>query len=513
MSERFSFPGFSLRTKLVLSYLLVALSAILILTIVVSLAVQNYFASWQKDQLQVRAENLAQQIGVAYRAQGGWDNVYLHIETDGPVLLVITDASGHQLNYLEPRGLPLNDDNEPVLTQALAQALHGQEVQGHIEAASNDNFFSGLDISVPLRYNGQANGQLIGALLLAVPEQYPNGFSPYAFLTNVNQAILLAGLLVALAVVICSFVMVRRLTRPLTALTQAAEQMKSGNYTQRVTPPKGKDELERLAVTFNAMADTIEADVNELRHQEQWRRDLLANIAHDLATPLTAIQGFSEALADNVITAPEARQETAQLIGREVQRLRRLVGEMQHMTSLESGRIQPELAPLDMHALVDETLAVIKPECEQAGICLYNEIAPTTPSVLADSDRITQVLLNLLDNARRHTPAGGKITVEAQLKGQMLLVSVRDTGTGISASDLPYIFERFYKVDRARSASGDRGSGLGLSIVKAIITAHGGTISAISEPGKGTCIQFSLPLVPSNSPTEEPSSRSVEVSR
>ena len=145
----------------------------------------------------------------------------------------------------------------------------------------------------------------------------------------------------------------------------AAEQMKSGNYTQRVTPPKGKDELERLAVTFNAMADTIEADVNELRHQEQWRRELLANIAHDLATPLTAIQGFGEALADNVITDPEARQETAQLIGREVQRLRRLVGEMQQMTSLESGRIQLELAPLDIHALVDETLAVIKPEQPQ----------------------------------------------------------------------------------------------------------------------------------------------------
>src|SRR6266516_4614187 len=546
MSERFSFPGFSLRTKLVLSYLLVALSAILILTIVVSLAVQNYFASWQKDQLQVRAENLAQQIGVAYRAQGGWDNVYLHIETDGPVLLVITDASGHQLNYLEPRGLPLNDDNEPVLTQALAQALHGQEVQGHIDASSNDNFFSGLYISVPLRYNGQANGQLIGALLLAVPEQYPNGFSPYAFLTNVTQAILLAGLLVALAVVICSFVMVRRLTRPLTALTQAAEQMKSGNYTQRVTPTTGKVELERLAVTFNAMADTIEADVNELRHQEQWRRDLLANIAHDLATPLTAIQGFSEALADNVITDPEARQETAQLIGREVQRLRRLVSDMQQMTLLESGRIQLDQEPLDLHTLVDEVLEVILPECEQVGISLRNEIDPTTPAVLADSDRMTQVLLNLLDNARRYTPVGGRITIGAKIKdgelqtwrpspeyqydegthaqhlqaegaqawrpqgeplhfrnveaptrmdirNKWLTVWVSDTGTGINARDLPYIFDRFFRSDRARSGESG-GSGLGLAIIKAIITAHGGTICAESTPGKGTCITFTLPL-------------------
>src|SRR5205823_3862588 len=210
------------------------------------------------------------------------------------------------------------------------------------------------------------------------------------------------------------------------------------------------------------MADTIGADVNELRHQEQWRRDLVANIAHDLATPLTAIQGFGEALADNVITDPEARQETAQLIGREVQRLRRLVGEMQQMTSLESGRIQLELAPLDIHALVDETLAVIKPECEQAGICLHNKIAPTTPPVLADSDRITQVLLNLLDNARRHTPAGGKISIGASLEpvhsqgsaqgeAQWLNVWVSDTGVGIGPVDLPYIFDRFFRIDRSRT--------------------------------------------------------------
>src|SRR5205814_1233789 len=130
------------------------------------------------------------------------------------------------------------------------------------------------------------------------------------------------------------------------ALTVAAEQMKRGDYAQRVVPPKSGDELEHLTVTFNAMADTIAADVAELRRQEQLRRDLIANIAHDLATPLTAIQGFSEALADNVISDTEARQETAQLIGREVQRLRRLVGDMQHMTSLESGRAQLDLAPL-----------------------------------------------------------------------------------------------------------------------------------------------------------------------
>ena len=242
------------------------------------------------------------------------------------------------------------------------------------------------------------------------------------------------------------------------------------------------------------MADTIEADVTELRRQEQVRRDLIANIAHDLATPLTAIQGLSEALADDLITDTNARQETAQRIGREVQRLRRLVADMQHMSALESGQVPLDLAPLDLYALVNETLTVLAPEFESAGLSVSNEIAPTTPPVLADSDRITQILLNLLDNARRHTPAGGSIRITATPGEKLLTISIDDTGSGIESDDLPYIFERFYRADRSRTGT-TGGSGLGLSIVKAIITAHGGTIRAESTPGQGTSIVFSLPLV------------------
>ncbi len=492
-------PELSLRIKLILSYLGVALGAILILAIVVSIAVQNYFASTEQNLLRAHAVYEAQYIEYQYRALGSsWDRVSPErIQTSDPVLLIVTDTNNAQLLCRQPTFLSLDCD-DPALKQALVQALQGQEVTGHIQGSTdNSSAFSGLYISLPLRSNEQANGQIIGAMLLAEPEQYPTGFSPYDFLANVNQAIFITGLVVAFIVLIFSMLLARRLTRPLESLTAAAEQMKSGNYSQRVTPPKSRDELERLTVSFNAMAGTIESDVNELRRQEQLRRDLLANIAHDLATPLTAIQGFSEALADDVIADAGARQETAQLIGREVQRLRRLVGDIQDMTSLESGRAHLDLAPLDLHSLVDETLAVMRPECEQAGISVQNEIAPTTPLVLADSDRITQVLLNLLDNARRHTPAGGKLTVGARPAGKMLTVCVSDTGTGIDPADLPHIFERFYRVDRARTTS-TGGSGLGLAIVKAIITAHGGTISAESSMGQGTHIQFTLPLAPSS---------------
>ena len=544
-------PAFSLRAKLVLSYLGVALGAMLLFIIVVTVVVTNYFYSAQLDQFRANAEYTAQQIG--QRGNIG------PINPVGSELYIVVDSKDHLLAISQPI------DISP-FEQSIQQALQGQEVQGQVSSDTN-NSLAGFYISVPIRYGGQPTGAIIGALVVAEPLQYPAGFSPYEFLANVDKAILITGSVIAIIVIIFSLWLARRLTKPLTSLTFAAEQMGAGKYAQRVVIPKGKDELGKLALSFNSMAERIESDVTELHRQDQMRRDLIANIAHDLATPLTAIQGFSEALAYDVIIDPQARQDTAQLIGREVQRLRRLVSDMQQMTSLELGRIQLDQEPLDLHTLVDEVLEVILPECEQVGISLRNEIDPTIPPVLADSDRMTQVLLNLLDNARRYTPPGGSITVGASLnvsdaqtrqqqveiaharhthagqqsdesaqlwhtqpstlianntgaistkpsgkltgdgtlshfgfteapgngKTKWLTVWVRDTGTGIDPKDLPYIFDRFFRSDRSRSGTSG-GSGLGLAIIKAIITAHGGTISAESTTGQGTCITFTLPL-------------------
>jgi two-component system, OmpR family, sensor histidine kinase BaeS len=481
MSKHFSLSKLSLRLKLVLSYLAVALGAIFILAIAVSIAVQNYFTTTQLEGLRQQAQFRAHQLVFDYV-----HNSIPMIRTapDDPVLFIFVNQQGIQIICSGSQFLKQGKCDDPTLTNAFTETLHkNQETDGALQMIADQSTFSSLFVCMPLSYNGR----LIGAMLLTTP-----AIAQY-FLQQANMAIFIAGLIVAVLVIILSFLFARRLTQPLESLTLAAEQMKQGRYTQRVAVPKTQDELGRLASTFNDMANTIEADVKELRHQEQARRDLTANIAHDLATPLTAIQGFSEALADNVITDTEGRQETAQRIGREVQRLRRLVKDLQQMSSLESGHAQLDLAPLDMHTLVEETLNVIQPECEQIGISLQNEIAPGTPSVMADSDRITQVLLNLLDNARRHTPTGGSINIRAYRKDTMLYTQIRDTGIGIDATDLPHIFERFYRANRSRNGA-TGGSGLGLSIVKAIITAHGGNIWAESNFGQGTTVTFTLPL-------------------
>lgn len=499
MTRLLTLPRHSLRVKLVLSYLLVALGAVLILAFAVSIAVQNYFQSTQRQQVHIMAQTIADSIGARLSGIPGNGDVqrgnFSGLPFYNPFVLIVVNAQGVQLGYAKPERLAINNADIPVLNQALQQALKGQNVDGRVQGTNDANTLSGYYSSAPIR-DQQANGQIIGAVLIAMPERYPKGLSPGDFILQTNQAIFFTGIALSIAVIIFSFLMARSLTKPLASLTAAAEQMKQGQYTQRAVLPKSQDELGQLALTFNAMADTIEADVNELRRQDQARRDLIANISHDLATPLTAIQGFSEAIADNMIAAPEARYETAQLIGREVQRLRRLVADMQNMTALESGRILLDLAPLDMHALVDETLAVIEPECEQANITLHNQIPADTPLVQADSDRITQVLLNLLDNARRHTSTNGSINVGAKAKEKTLVVTISDTGIGISSVDLPHIFERFYRADRSRTGT-TGGSGLGLAIVKAIITAHGGSIGAESIPGQGTSISFTLPLVAS----------------
>lgn len=509
----------TLRTKLILSYVGVALGTIVILIVSVAFAVQQYFIQYQYDGLQGEVQYRIQQIYKNYYIEHnnsfaglasilGPDRFFTYMVDKNGSTVFCSNSPSTQWSRPQPGPGPhptYGDCTEPTVIQSMTKALHGQTGYGSYQSTWTQGHMHD-DINGPppklspvtLLYAYQPivdtthNNQIIGAVFLAEVQPL-SPLSGGELIDEVDQTILITAITVALVVFLFSLVLAHHFTQPLKLLTRAAEQMKKGKYTQRVTEPKTLDELGQLALTFNEMANTIETDVNELRRQDQMRRDLVANIAHDLATPLTSIQGFSEALADDVVSDPATRQETAQRIAREVQRLRRLVADIQQMSSLEAGTAHLDLAPLDLHSLVDETLFVIEPECKQADITVSNNIPPTAPLVLADSDRIAQVLLNLLDNARRHTPSGGKISVGALPQRNHLFVWVIDTGSGIDQAALPHIFERFYRADRARSGN-TGGSGLGLSIVKAIISAHRGAIWAESAPGVGTRITFTLPI-------------------
>lgn len=484
-----------LRTKLILYHLLLTLGLLVLLTLAVLFSIQNYFRDQQQQHVQMRARNAAEQCEEIYRETGDdWGGLTAMTRWgDEPTLEVIVDAQQRIRILKVPGYLQLSQPEAQFVQQSILQSLKGKSSDGYLQGNSGEHVFSGFYVSQPLYDHGQTNGQIIGAMFFAEPDAYPPGFSPDNFITNVTRAILLVSVVAAIVVIIFSTIVSRRLTSPLISLQRAAERLSLGDYTQRIMLPQTDDEISQLAGTFNQMAERIEADVQEIRDQEQQRRNLIANIAHDIATPLTTIQGFSEALADEMIPEKQAQKETAQLIAHEAQHLQRLVKEILHLSLLESGQVPLDRHSIDIVELINETIAIIEPDCTMTGITIENEVVQTPLFIQVDSDKITQVLLNIFDNACQYTPAGGTITIGSSLNNAELTLWIRDTGIGINAQDLPHIFERFFRADPARTRSVEN-KGLGLSIVKAIIEAHGGTIRAESTPGQGTTITFTLPV-------------------
>ncbi len=312
------------------------------------------------------------------------------------------------------------------------------------------------------------------------------------FILSVAQAVLLAALAVALIAAVLAIIFSRTITRPLAKLTNASRVMASGDYNAQVTV-NSHGEIGELAHSFNEMAAQLSRDVDELRQQELWRRELIMSITHDLATPLTAIAGLGESLVDGVTQTRDEYEATGRIIVRETLRLRRLVKDLHVMAKVEAGALQPQRKELRLASLVDEILAVLAPEFERAEVEPNNAI-PYQLLIQADADMLTRVFSNLFANAIRHTPPGGSVTIEARPQGNVLLIAVSDTGEGIPPEALSLIFERFYRADSARQST-TGGSGLGLAIVRAIVEAHGGTIHAENNPNGGARIVFSLPYV------------------
>jgi two-component system OmpR family sensor kinase/two-component system sensor histidine kinase BaeS len=307
-----------------------------------------------------------------------------------------------------------------------------------------------------------------------------------SFLKEVNQATLLAVLVAGTLALLLGGVITWGITRPIRRLTEAAEAIASGDLSQRV-PTRADDEVGDLARAFNQMAA-------ELQHAEDLRRQMTADIAHELRTPITVIQGNVEALQDGVFPlTPEALAP----IQTKTALLARLVEDLRHLALAEAGQLPLDCHPTDLTTLVRRTVVGFGPAAEAKSVRLELAARGTElPLTTLDPQRIEQVLVNLLSNALRHTPAGGTVTIElGRQDSEQLLVRITDTGSGIPAQDLPNVFERFYRVDRGRGRGDDGGgSGLGLAVARSIIRAHGGTIGVSSPPGEGAIFWFTLPV-------------------
>jgi two-component system, OmpR family, sensor histidine kinase BaeS len=283
-----------------------------------------------------------------------------------------------------------------------------------------------------------------------------------------------------------SLVLARRITRPVRSLAQAAGQVATGRYTARVPEPAGGDELTTLAGAFNQMAEALDT-------AEQRRQQLLSDLAHELRTPLATIDGYLEGVGDGVMPAD---QQTLQVLQAETTRLRRLVDDLGAVSRAEARQLDLHLTRCQPERLISAAVQAAQAAYTTKDVALTTKLQDGLPQVLADPDRIGEVLANLLANALRHTPAGGHVEVAASgLPDRRLQITVTDSGQGIPPELLERIFERFYRVDPARTHTPDTGgSGIGLTITRAIIRAHGGHIHAHSQgPGHGARFVITLP--------------------
>lgn len=299
---------------------------------------------------------------------------------------------------------------------------------------------------------------------------------------TLTSALLVSLPLSALLAAATAYWVSRRLARTANLLAAGSRRMASGDYRLRL-PVEGHDEMAELAMHFNNLAEALD-------RVEQSRVELIGNVAHELRTPLAALQGYAEAAADGVMP-PEA---VARAIGREVAAMRRLVEDLSLVSRVEAGSVELELAPHDPVELVRAAYDRFASAFASSGVEFVLDLPPRgLPPVRADAGRVNQVLANLLSNALHHTPRGGTVTLELQQQGAFARICVRDTGPGIPEAYQQRIFERFFRIDSARSrASG--GSGVGLTVSKGLVEAMGGRIELYSRPGEGAEFCFTLPF-------------------
>jgi histidine kinase len=317
-----------------------------------------------------------------------------------------------------------------------------------------------------------------------------------AFRTSVLAAVAIAAVGAILAALVTGLILAREILNPLYQLAASSGRVASGRYSERVAIPDS-EELALVANSFNQMAEALE------RVEEQ-RVTLIADIAHELRTPLTALGGYLEGLLDGLF-APD--EETFEAMVQELRRLQRLIDDLQSLSRVEAGQISLAMVDQPLLPLVEQAVAALQGQAENSGITLALAQPANSPVVCVDADRVVQILHNLLSNAIRYTPAGGEIAISVRERPGQAEVTVQDTGIGIPAEALPYIFERFYRVDSSRSRRSG-GSGIGLTISRYLAWAMGGELTAASAgQGQGSTFTLWLPLGLASRPDAPPATR------
>lgn len=299
--------------------------------------------------------------------------------------------------------------------------------------------------------------------------------------------ILQGGLISLLLSLILAFAISRWVADPLQQVVLAARDYPEGSEEMKPLSPRGPHEVQDLTHAFNSMVARVESS-------QKSQRDFIANVSHELKTPLTSVQGFAQAILDDTADTPEARKQAAQIIYDEAGRMHRMALDLLDLARLEAGTADLKMSSVDIGTLLRSIVEKFSRQTGKAGVNLQVNVPENLPTLIGDGDRLAQVFTNLVDNALKFTPTNGQVTLNVIQVGAEMEISITDTGIGVPKEALSHLFDRFYQVDPSRAGGEKHGAGLGLAIVQEIILAHDGRISVRSEVGRGTTFVIHLPL-------------------
>jgi signal transduction histidine kinase len=461
----------SLYWKLTLAFMLVAFTTAALVALFIRLTSANRLVQLVIEQ---QRSSLQQTLQSYYAANGSWEGVAQNWSQIQSLVLPTPAAP-------PPDHPP--QDNHPPDGQDRRNFLGLADAQGVVIVSVDPKYPAGASLPASVLQAGtpvSVDGQQVGTILTA---SEPPGLNPQEaqFLQRTNEALIFAmlgALLVALAI---GILLARTLTRPLQALTRAAQNITQGQLEQEVRVG-ANDEIGQLAVAFNRMSQEV-ARVNQLRRQ------MTADIAHDLRTPLTVISGYVESMRDGDL---KPTPERFALIYSEIERLQNLVGDLRMLSMADAGELSLNPQSLSPKNLLERAATLFRHQAEGQEVSIQVEASDELPSIGVDEARMIQVLGNLISNALRYTLSGGTIILAAQSFGDEVEIDVEDTGVGIPEEELPYIFNRFHRGDKSRHTETGE-TGLGLAIVKALVEAHGGNVTAESKPDEGTIIRLVFP--------------------
>lgn len=457
----------SLRRKLTISYVLIIVFSMVLVSLLASVFLEKQFTQYIIEHQEQENQQLVGLITQQYDSVNGWkselvENIGINALQNG-LIVKVRDNAGKIIWNARVYNNGMCQD----IIVHMSQNMYNRYPNWQGEYKENS-------------YPVMVDSKKVGTVEIGYYGPFYFTDTDIAFLNTLNKISALVGIISVLIAIVLSSIMAKRLSSPISRVIKTSRMIEKGNYSDRVDVKSNIKEINQLTETINTLAASLEK-------QENLRKRLTGDVAHELRTPIATLQSHMEAMIDGIWEADEERLKSCH---EEIVRIGKLVGDLEKLTRLENERLVLDKTTFDISELIKGIALNFESQFKAKGVNLSFEEKRT--EITGDRDKISQVIINLLSNSLKYTPEGGSVEVCVSREEDYVVIRFKDNGIGISSEDLPFIFERFYRADKSRSRM-TGGSGIGLSIVKTIVEAHGGTIEARSKINEGSEFIVKLP--------------------